>query len=121
VGALLDGAIDTVAGDHTPRGCLTAHGALAVGPRSQPAREFLAVVGRNKVGLLTDRLRTFHDCGELPEDCDPSALAQLLMTIINGLSIKAAAGASREELRLIADQMTTLMLPRTSGPSTPPA
>ncbi|WP_234384749.1 TetR/AcrR family transcriptional regulator [Streptomyces sp. MMG1121] len=109
VRTLLNAAIDTIAGDHTPHGCLTVHGALAVGPRSQPAQQVLARIGRNKVQLLTDRLQEFHDCGDLPAHCDPSALAQLLITVIQGLAVQAASGAPREALHRIADQMTALL------------
>ncbi|MEV8388410.1 MULTISPECIES: TetR/AcrR family transcriptional regulator [unclassified Streptomyces] len=104
VRALLDAAIDTVAGDHTPHGCLSVHGAL-VGAGSGTAQQVLARVSGNKLDLLSDRLRAFRDRGELPSDCDPSGLARLLMTVIQGLAVQAASGASREELRGIADQM----------------
>ncbi|MFL4904970.1 TetR/AcrR family transcriptional regulator [Streptomyces sp. MMS24-I2-30] len=108
VRTLLDSAIDTVAGDHTPHGCLTVHGALAVGPRSEPAQQLLAHVGRNKVRLLTDRLQAFRDCGDLSPQCDPATLAQLLITVIQGLAVQAASGAPREALHRIADQMMAL-------------
>ncbi|MEV6418845.1 TetR/AcrR family transcriptional regulator [Streptomyces sp. NPDC051662] len=104
VRALLDAAIDTVAGDHTPHGCLTVHGAL-VGPGSRSAQQVLARVSGNKLDLLSHRLRAFRDSGDLPSDCDPSALAGLLMTVIQGLAVQAASGAPREELRRVADQM----------------
>jgi len=36
--------------------------------------------------------------GDLPSDSDPADLARFLATVIHGMSVQAASGASRNEL-----------------------
>ena len=40
--------------------------------------------------------------GEMPAGLDPAAFARYLMTVMEGMSVRAASGASRKELREIA-------------------
>ncbi|MFE6495652.1 hypothetical protein [Streptomyces sp. NPDC057748] len=54
---------------------------------------------------LADRLQSFSNADGLPPGSDPSALARLLVTVVQGLAVQAASGASREELRTVADQV----------------
>jgi hypothetical protein len=39
----------------------------------------------------------------LPEDADPAALARFVSTVLQGMSVQASGGATRKELRAIAD------------------
>jgi hypothetical protein len=41
--------------------------------------------------------------GDLPADCDPADLARYLATVIWGMAVQAAGGASREDLRRVAE------------------
>ncbi|MET7435977.1 MULTISPECIES: TetR/AcrR family transcriptional regulator [Streptomyces] len=107
---LLRSAIDVVSGDHTPHGCLTVQGALAVNPRSLATREFLNTIRVSGVEPLTERLRTFQQNGDLPPDSDPSALARLLLTVIHGLAVQAASGVPREMLEVVADEVVACWL-----------
>ncbi|MFG3531365.1 TetR/AcrR family transcriptional regulator [Streptomyces sp. NPDC047917] len=101
----LHSAVEAVAGDDTPHGCLVTQSALAVNPRSVSVQKYLTALRENGVKALTDRLQSFANAGDLPPGSDPSALARLLVTVVQGLSIQAASGAPREELHTVADQM----------------
>jgi len=109
VHTLLNSAISTVAGEATPKGCLTVHGALAVGPRGLPARRALARLDTSRAHSLIDRLQHFRDLGQLPPDCDPADLARLLVVIIKGLAVQAASGTPQAELRTVAEQMMSYL------------
>ena len=41
--------------------------------------------------------------GDLPADADPAALARYLATVIEGMAVQAAGGASRKELERVAE------------------
>jgi AcrR family transcriptional regulator len=103
----LHSAVEAVAGDRTPHGCLVVQGALAVNPRSAPVREYLAELREGGVAYLADRLRSFPGADGLPPGADPSALARLLVTVVQGLAVQAASGVPRGELHAVADQMMT--------------
>ncbi|MFF3786839.1 TetR/AcrR family transcriptional regulator [Streptomyces sp. NPDC001933] len=101
----LHSAVEAVVGDHTPHGCLVTQSALAVNPRSATVQKYLTGLRENGVKSLADRLQSFSNADGLPPGSDPSALARLLVTVVQGLAIQAASGASREELRTVADQV----------------
>jgi len=41
--------------------------------------------------------------GDLPRDADPTALARYLSTVMQGMGVQAAAGATREQLQQMVD------------------
>lgn len=103
----LNSAVEAVAGDHTPHGCLVVQSALAVNPRSASVREYLTGLREDGVKSLADRLRSFSGPGGLPPGSDSLALARLLVTVVQGLAVQAASGVPRETLHTVADQMLT--------------
>ncbi|WP_411141559.1 TetR/AcrR family transcriptional regulator [Streptomyces sp. x-80] len=103
----LHSAVEAVTGDRTPHGCLIVQGALAVGPRSASVREYLTRLREDGVKSLADRLQSFSGADGLPPGSDPSALARLLVTVVQGLAVQAASGVPRETLHTVADQMVT--------------
>ena len=53
--------------------------------------------------MIRDRLKSAKQAGELPPDLEPSEFARYVMTVLEGMSVRAAAGASREELHKVAE------------------
>ena len=53
--------------------------------------------------LVRERLKRAKAEGELPKDADPAALARFVATVTQGMSVQAKAGASRAELRRVAE------------------
>jgi AcrR family transcriptional regulator len=100
--ALLEGAADLHGDKRNPPGCLGVQGALACAPQSDPIRKEL--IRRRKIGesIILDRLKRAKAEGELPPDADPADLARYLSIVIYGITIQAAGGATRTELRSAA-------------------
>jgi AcrR family transcriptional regulator len=100
---LLGGAIDLLTDPRNPRGCLLVQGALACGEAGEPVRREL--VSRRAAGevAVRHRFERAQADGDLPADSDPADLARYVITVIQGMAVQAAGGASREELRRVAE------------------
>jgi AcrR family transcriptional regulator len=100
---LLCGASDLLTDPRRPRGCLLVQGALACGEAAESVRQEL--VSRrvaDEVAVRQRFERALAD-GDLPADTDPADLARYVVTVIRGMAVEAASGASREELRRVAE------------------
>jgi AcrR family transcriptional regulator len=98
----LRGAISMVMQPHHPDGCLMVHGALACHPAVESVRQELA---RRRVAAEAAVRRRFERAvgeGDLPAKADPAQLARFLMTVIWGLSVQTAGGATRQQLDEVA-------------------
>ena len=101
--ALLEGAADLHGDKRNPPGCLGVQGALACAPHSDSIRKEL--IRRRKIGEsnILDRLKRAKAEGDLLPEADPADLARYLSIVIYGMTIQAAGGATRKELRGAAD------------------
>jgi TetR/AcrR family transcriptional regulator, copper-responsive repressor len=97
------------AADHLPNmggppGCLLVQGGLATGPDNADVP--LALARRRQANELTlrDRFEQAKASGDLPPAADPAALASFVTTMFDGLSVRAAGGATVEELRKVVEQ-----------------
>jgi AcrR family transcriptional regulator len=83
-----------------PAGCLMVQGALACGNTSVQkevaARRTAAEV------VLRRRFQQAKREGDLPKDADPGDLAGYVMTVVRGMAVQSAGGASRDQLRRVA-------------------
>jgi len=86
-----------------PRGCLYVQGALACGSETDCIRTEL--ISRRAAGeaALRKRLQRARKEGDLPERSDPAGLARYIVAVLHGMSVRSSAGASRKELRGIAE------------------
>jgi AcrR family transcriptional regulator len=100
---LLYGGIDLVADPSGPKGCLMVQGALACGTEANSIRREL--VSRRATGEadLRRRFERAKTDGDLPRDAKPADLARFVVTIMRGIAVQAAGGASRRELKRVAD------------------
>src|SRR5277367_3574619 len=101
--ALLEGAADLHGDRRNPPGCLGVQGALACAPQSDSIRREL--IRRRNFGesIILDRLKRAKAEGDLSPDADPADLARYLSIVIYGITIQAAGGATRKELRSAAE------------------
>jgi AcrR family transcriptional regulator len=98
---LLYGALKMQTDPNTPPGCLMVHGALACGEGANAIRQEL---NSRRVAVeagLRQRLVRAKAEGDLPPDANPADLARYVVTIIRGMAVQAAGGASRHELRRV--------------------
>jgi len=86
-----------------PKGCLAVHGALASGEENDCIRKELATRRGASQAAFLARLKRAKREADLPADADPAALARYLATIIEGMAVQAASGASRSELERVAE------------------
>jgi AcrR family transcriptional regulator len=99
---LLRGAVDLLTDPHTPSGCLMVQGALSCGEAADPIRQELASRRAAGEAAIRQRFKRALSQGDLPADCDPADLARFVATVIHGMAVQAAGGASRGELRQVA-------------------
>ncbi|MBZ5525448.1 MAG: hypothetical protein LAP21_24755 [Acidobacteriia bacterium] len=86
-----------------PDGCLLVQGALASGPVTDPIRIEL---NRRRAAAESAVRRRFERAiteGELPASVDPAKLARYFITVIWGLSVQATGGATRAQLKEVAE------------------
>lgn len=102
VAAMLYDNADDYADPSTPRGCMLVLGAPVGTPAHSGVRERLAAERRESVERLRERLDRGVADGDLPPGADTATLAAFYSTVLDGMSIKARDGASREELHAIA-------------------
>ncbi len=103
VSGLLYGTVEFLATPGNPRGCLSIQGALACGTEAEPVK--LAMIEWRRAGeaALKKRLQQAQREGELPSDTAPADFAGYLSTVRTGLGIQAVNGATKAEMKRIAD------------------
>lgn len=99
---LLHGAADLLTEPGHPAGCLVVQGALACGDTADPIRQELAARRTAVQSAIRQRLKRARAAGDLPAAADPADLARYLATVLHGMAVQAASGASRAELRRIS-------------------
>lgn len=100
---LLHGAADALTDPCHPPGCLGVMGALTCGEAADSIREELCTRRASFENELTQRLERAKAEGDLPADTNCADLARLVMTITQGMSVQAASGATRKDLRKVAE------------------
>ena len=86
-----------------PRGCLSVQGAIAVGTEAEGVKQALTEFRKRGQVVLTERFKWAQEAGECLKDHNPADLARYIMTLLNGLGIQSANGASKEELQSIVN------------------
>jgi AcrR family transcriptional regulator len=99
---LLYGSADRLSDKSNPKGCLYVSGALAGGEECAGVKRELAARRAGGEALIRERLKRAKREGDKPEDADPAALARFVATVLQGMAVQAAGGATRKELRAIA-------------------
>jgi AcrR family transcriptional regulator len=98
---LLDGTVELLTDPRTPQGCLLVQGALACGEETDSIRQELNSRRGATDAALRRRLVRAKAEGDLSPDASPADLAHYVVTIIRGMAVQAAGGASRKELRRV--------------------
>ena len=101
--ALLRGTAKFLTDPCHPKGCLAVQGALACGADADCIRKELETRRAGNQAQIRDRLKRAKKDGDLSADADPAALARYLATVIEGMAVQAASGASRKELERVAE------------------
>ena len=103
VSGLLYGTVEFLATSGNPRGCLSIQGALACGSKAEPVKLAMTEWRRAGEAALKKRLQQAQREGEMPSDTIPADLARYLSTVMAGLGVQAVNGATKAEMKRIAD------------------
>jgi AcrR family transcriptional regulator len=100
---LLRGAADVQTDPATPAGCLAVLGTTYCAEDSSPVGKI--VIEFRLAGQAAIRERFERACadGDLPADADPQALTHYLSTVVCGMAVQAASGASRKDLERVIE------------------
>ena len=86
-----------------PPGCLMVRSAMSCSEAAEAIRRELASRRAAGEAALRARLRQAKVDGETPAGLQPDDFARYIMTVLEGMSVRAAAGATRKELHKVAD------------------
>ena len=95
---MLRGTVNNVTSNEEPHGCLGVITSVACGPESQSVREEVLKRGEAGKRALMDRFERAKADGDLPAHVDTEGLMRVLIALLQGISVQANQGATREEL-----------------------
>ena len=103
VAGLIHGTAEFLSHPDNPRGCLSTQEALACGTNAEQVK--LAMIDWRKTGegALKKHLQQAQSEGELAAQTQPADFARYSSSVMVGLSVQAANGATRVELRRVAE------------------
>jgi AcrR family transcriptional regulator len=87
----------------TPRGCMVVLSGLNLAAGHEHVGRHLAALRCADHAVIVERIRQGIREGDLPEGVDAEALAAYGHTVLQGLSIQARDGASRERVHAVID------------------
>jgi AcrR family transcriptional regulator len=100
---LLRGGLDMLTGQGCPGGCLAVTNSVACGTEAQSVREQVLARAAVVKKALLERFEQAQRDGNFTCDIDPQGLTAHLMAVMQGMSVQAGAGATREELECLVD------------------
>jgi AcrR family transcriptional regulator len=98
---ILLGAANMASDPGNPAGCLMVQGALACGNAAGSVQKEVAARRIASEVALRRRLQQAKRQGDLPPSADPGDLARYVMTVLQGMAVQGADGASRDQLRQV--------------------
>ncbi len=110
---LLLGVADRLSGSDNPSGCLMVQAALCGGDECETVRKDLAARRAQGEVLIRKRLERAKKEGDLSPNAEPARLARYVSTVMQGMAVQAAGGASRKHLRELAE-MALQIFPATA-------
>ena len=103
--------VDGQCSKDNPRGCLFVQGALSCGDDAEPIKKELAARRAANEAEIRKRFVRAKTEGDLPKDINPDDLARYISTVMQGMAVQAASGASKQALHRIVD-MTMRAFPK---------
>ncbi len=101
--AMLRDNADAYTDPGTPRGCMIVLSGPGDTVRDDAVHAFLVELRAATLDAVRARLARAVDEGDLPAGCDVGSVAELYVTVLYGLSVKARDGATRDDLSRVAD------------------
>ncbi|WP_158787431.1 TetR/AcrR family transcriptional regulator [Granulicella sp. L46] len=99
----LRGTVDFLSTSGNPKGCLSLNAALAVGDEAEPIKRWMLQGRKQGESLAKKRFEQAKRTGELGAKVDAAALARYVGTLLQGLCIQGASGATKAEMTKVVD------------------
>jgi AcrR family transcriptional regulator len=103
VARVIYGTAEFLSTPGNPRGCLSVQGALACGTDAEPLKQATIDWRKSGEAALKKRLQQARSEGDFPGEIQPADFARYLASVIAGLGVQAANGATKAELRRVAE------------------
>ena len=100
---LFYGALEMQTSDGQPRGCLRVMSSVSCSAESDPIREELMARRQSSQIALCERMERAKKEGDLPADADVNGLCDYLGAILQGMSVQAGSGATKEQLQAVVE------------------
>ena len=101
--ALFRGAVKLLSDPGNPRGCLSVQGGLACSSDAEPVKQALVAWRRQGEAEIAKRLKRARAEGDLPAEVDPQDLTRYVATVLNGIGVQAANGATKAEMTRVVE------------------
>ncbi len=98
---LLTGALEMQTSECEPRGCLRVISTISCGQEAESVKADLMARRGSSHQALLDRMQQAKDEGDLPAHVDAAAMTDYLLAILQGMSVQASSGASKEQLQQV--------------------
>jgi AcrR family transcriptional regulator len=105
----LRGTADFLSNPDNPRGCFSVQAALACGTDAESVKEAMIEFRKHGDAAVKRRLQQAQRDGELETGVNPADFSRYLGTLVQGLGIQAANGATKAELHRVVDLALRLM------------
>jgi AcrR family transcriptional regulator len=102
VRALFDNTVAFLTAPGHPPTCMTLAGAVGCSLEAAPARDLMREIRNQNQVAIRERLLKARKSGELAKEIDVDDYTRYLSTILAGLSIQAANGSTKTELKRTA-------------------
>jgi AcrR family transcriptional regulator len=99
VRALFDNTVEFLTTPGHPPSCMTLAGAVGCSVDATPARDIMTEIRKQNEAAMRERFLQARKRGELPKDINVNDYTRYLSTILAGLSIQAANGSTKTELK----------------------
>ena len=99
----LRSTVDFLSTPGNPKGCLSLNAALAVGDEADPIKQWMLQGRKHGESLAKKRFEQAKKAGELAPGVDPAALARYVGTLLQGLCVQGASGATKAEMTKVVD------------------
>ena len=99
---MLRGSIETSCGGDQPHGCLRVINSVACSLEAGSIRQEIVRRGKAARSALVDRFERAKSEGDLPANIDSLGLTGVLTSMLQGISLQASQGASRDDLERLA-------------------
>jgi AcrR family transcriptional regulator len=98
---MLDGTIDNITSEC--RGCLGVIASVSCGSVNSPIQQDIRARASSSREAMVARMQKAIDDGDFTQPVGAESITQYFTAVLQGISVQAGAGATREQLRDVAD------------------